>query len=603
MKSINSINIENIKGIEKLTFSATINPYMPNFLVAPNGFGKSSLATTFKSLNRDRLKVEEKNYHKGNPELEYLLEIEITNDDNSKTTLTANKDKNEISKIFDIEVIKSLLKPEANYRKIQGNHITSPTIEVENIYIVENIPEKFELPYQITKFRNSISDNRQIWVDLSGLLINPQFLTRLSNLNILDKFDLVKHQKFINDYKIIVKNLSGKKDEIINELNLHHLDILNNEFVNQIVTLLERFQNKSKAENILEAIQLIELYKSNKNDFYKLFNYNQYRIQKERILTLFNSFKATWKNIQPKEINITRKIKKKTVIVQKNLGIEFPKATDISNGERDVISFIGCLLKTQSNFRGKPTILIIDEVFDYLDDANLLAVQFYITKFIEFFQKREIQFFPMILTHLNPYYFKNYFFSKQKVHYLLSWKGAVDRGIENIVISRNNTKTKTYEDTISSYFLHFNPADFNIENDAKSEFTIQKLGNVNEQLCNSGEFKKSVLKYFDNYVSGKKNYDPISVCIACRILVEQNIYNQLPAELQNDFLETHTTVAKLDFARENTDIIIPEIYYFLGTLYNELLHIRKNNDNSSPIYLKLNNITIKEMIKQLKNNN
>jgi hypothetical protein len=495
-----------------------------------------------------------------------------------------------------------LLKPEANYRNIQGNHITSPTFEVESIHIIENIPDKFELPYQVTKFRRAISDNRQIWVDLSELLSNAQFLIRLANLDVLDKFNLVKQRNIIDDYKKTVKGLNGTKDQIICELNSEYLDILNNKFVGRIVQLLEKFQSKSQGENILEAIQLIELYKSNKDGFYKLFEYKKYSVRKERILTLFNSFKSTWKGIQPKEINITKKVKKKSVLVQKNFGIEFPKATDISNGERDVISFIGCLLKAQSNFRGKPTIIIIDEVFDYLDDANLLAVQFYITKFIQFFQtrKKRVEFFPIILTHLNPNYFKNYFFSKQKVHYLLRWAGTVDRGIENIVISRNNTILKTYEDSISRYFLHFNPTDFDVTTEAKSEFSTQKLGNVHETICNSEEFKKCVFMYFDNYVSGKKNYDPISVCIASRILVEKDIYNQLSANLQSEFIETHSTVAKLEFARENSDVVIPEIYYFLGTLYNELLHIRRNNDNYSPIYLKLNNITIKEMIKQLK---
>lgn len=602
MKSIDSIRIEHVKGIEKLTFTSALNPFMPNFFVAPNGFGKSSMATAFNSLNRDRLKIDEKNLHKGNSALDSLLEIQITNDDNSKSTLTANKDKNEISKIFDIEVIKSLLKPEANYRNIQGNHITSPTIEIESIYIIEDIPEKFELPYQVTRFRNFISDNRQIWVDLSELLSNAKFLERLQMLNVLDKFDLVKQQKIINDYKTMVKGLVGTKDDIIAELNLNHLDILNNEFIANIVQLLEKFQKKSKGENILEAIQIIELYKSNKNDFYKLFNYKRYCIQKEDILKFFNSFKATWKGIQPKEINITKKVNKKTVLVQKNFGIEFPRATDISNGERDVILFIGCLLKTKLNFRRKPTVLIIDEVFDYLDDANLLAVQFYISKFIEFFQdqSKRVEFFPIILTHLNPYYFKNYFFSKQKIHYLLPWKGAVDRDVENIVISRNNTKLEAYGDSISSYFLHFNPSEFDITDDAMSEFAVQKLGSVNKELCKSEEFKKCVFSYFDNYVNGKKNYDPISVCIASRILVEKDIYNQLPAHLQTEFLKTHTTVSKLDFAREKSSVVIPEIYYFLGALYNELLHVRRNIDNSSPIYLKLNNMTIRDMINQLK---
>lgn len=602
MKSIDRILIENVKGIKKETFSFQLIPFMPNFFVAPNGFGKSSLATAFNSLNRDRLKIEETNCHNGDTTVDSILEIQITNDDNSQTTYLANKEKNEISKVFDIAVIRSLLKPEANYRNFQGNHTTSPTIEIESIYIIENIPTKFELPYQVSKYRIQIADNRQIWSDISEILKDQVFLIKLSRLELLDKFDLVKQTKLINDYKIVVKSLAGSKEKIIKEINTNHLGILENIFFKTIVELLEKFQNKSKGENILDAIQLIELYKSNKHDFKTLFEYKHYCIQKEIVLGLFNSFKSTWKNIIPKEINITKKVKKKTILVHKNFGIEFPKATDISNGERDVISFIGCLLKAQANFKGKPTILIIDEVFDYLDDANLLAVQFYITKFIESFQRKKTkpEFFPIILTHLNPHYFKNYFFSKQKVHYLLNWKGAVDRGIENIVISRNNTKLKTYEDNISSFFLHFNPAEIDIEIDAKSEFLIQKLGNVNSLICKSHEFKKSVFVYFDNYVGGKRNYDPISVCIAARILVEKDIFNQLPTALKDDFLKTHTTVAKLDYAKDNSDVVIPEIYYLLGTIYNELLHIRKNNDNSSPIYLKLNNITIKEMIKRIK---
>jgi len=571
-------------------------------LVAPNGFGKSSLATAFNSLNRDKLKIEEKNCHLGDTTKKPILEISCTEADSTQIKLTATKDKNEISKVFDVEVIKNLLRPEANYKNIQGKHITSPTLEIEKIYIIENIPDKFELPYKVTKFRNLISDNRQIWGDISELLQDKVFLTKLSNLGILDKFDLVKQNTLIDSHIDLVKSIAGNKDVIQFELNTNHLSILGNEFFSKIVEVVEQFQDKSKAEAILISIQIIKLYKSNKEDFKKLFEYKYYCIQKANILNLFNSFKATWKGIKPKEINITKKVKKKTVLVQKNFGIEFPKATDISNGERDVISFIGSLLKSQMNFRGKPTILIIDEVFDYLDDANLLAVQYYITKFIEFFQnqKLKVAFFPIILTHLNPHYFKNYFFSNQKIHYLLNWKGAVDRGIESIVISRNNTKNKIYGDNISSYFLHFNPLEFDTEIMTEAEFLLQKLGSVNSSYCKSKDFKVKTLEYFDNYVSGKKNYDPISVCIATRILIEKDIYEQLPIELQQDFLTTHTTVAKLNFAKESTDIVVPEIYYFLGTLYNELLHIRKNNDNVSPIYLKLNNITIKEMIRQVK---
>ncbi len=602
MKSIDKIHIENVRGIENETFQISLIPFMPTFLVAPNGFGKSSIAIAFNSLNRDRLKLDAKNSHLGEISREPLLEIYFTQKDNSKVKLSATKDINEISKVFQVEVIKSLLKPEANLKNFKGIQTTSPTIEIESIYIIEDIPEKFELPYQVSKFKNSINDNRQIWTDISDLLKNRIFINKLESIDILSKFHLVKQTTLIENFIGTVKSIQKNKEEILNELNATQLSILNNEFFNKLVELIEQFKKNTKAESILIAIQVVQLYKTNSEEFKKLFVYKRYCTQKERILKLFKAFKATWKGITPTEINITKRSKGKTVLVQKNFGIEFPIAIDISNGERDVVCFIGSLLKAQLNFKGKPTILIIDEVFDYLDDANLIAVQYYITKFIEYYQstKDKVSFFPIILTHLNPYYFKNYFFSNQKIFYLSNWKGQVDRGVEAFVISRNNSVNRTYTDNVSGYFLHFHTDYFDITAEATTEFTTQRLNNLNPLLCKSDEFKKHISVYFDNYIKGKKNYDPISVCIATRILIEEKTYSMITdVGLQRQFIDTNTTVAKLNLIKENTDIVIPEIYYFLGTLYNELLHLRKNNDNSSPIFLKLNNLTIRRMINEL----
>lgn len=51
---INSITIENVKGIERLEIKQTIQPNRPNILVAPNGFGKSSIAIAFNSLKANK---------------------------------------------------------------------------------------------------------------------------------------------------------------------------------------------------------------------------------------------------------------------------------------------------------------------------------------------------------------------------------------------------------------------------------------------------------------------------------------------------------------------------------------------------------------------
>ena len=58
---ISKIEVNNIKGIENLAINEYIYPNRPNILVAPNGFGKSSLAVAFKTLleNKIKLKPEE----------------------------------------------------------------------------------------------------------------------------------------------------------------------------------------------------------------------------------------------------------------------------------------------------------------------------------------------------------------------------------------------------------------------------------------------------------------------------------------------------------------------------------------------------------------
>jgi len=49
------IEIEHIKGIQHKRFVLDISPNRPSLLVAPNGFGKSSLATAFNSMNNRRI--------------------------------------------------------------------------------------------------------------------------------------------------------------------------------------------------------------------------------------------------------------------------------------------------------------------------------------------------------------------------------------------------------------------------------------------------------------------------------------------------------------------------------------------------------------------
>ena len=51
---ITELHIENIKGLQNFELKQSIQPNRPNILVAPNGFGKTSLAIAFKSLKNSK---------------------------------------------------------------------------------------------------------------------------------------------------------------------------------------------------------------------------------------------------------------------------------------------------------------------------------------------------------------------------------------------------------------------------------------------------------------------------------------------------------------------------------------------------------------------
>ena len=56
---IRKIRIENIRGIEFREISVDVHPNTPTFFVAPNGFGKTSIATAFKSIKQSNLDIDE----------------------------------------------------------------------------------------------------------------------------------------------------------------------------------------------------------------------------------------------------------------------------------------------------------------------------------------------------------------------------------------------------------------------------------------------------------------------------------------------------------------------------------------------------------------
>jgi acetate kinase len=91
---INKIRIENVKGydVQGKDLNVNLDPTKINLCVAPNGFGKSSLATAFESLKKSRLEISEDNKHVGQKNEPSSLKLTIDG-----VEYTANDSKNEFA--------------------------------------------------------------------------------------------------------------------------------------------------------------------------------------------------------------------------------------------------------------------------------------------------------------------------------------------------------------------------------------------------------------------------------------------------------------------------------------------------------------------------
>lgn len=75
MGLISKITVKNIKGFSDRdnSIDVDIKSGKINILVAPNGYGKSSITAAFKSLTKTKIKVEKEDIYKENEQLETSL--------------------------------------------------------------------------------------------------------------------------------------------------------------------------------------------------------------------------------------------------------------------------------------------------------------------------------------------------------------------------------------------------------------------------------------------------------------------------------------------------------------------------------------------------
>ncbi|WP_016899491.1 hypothetical protein [Pseudoalteromonas sp. PAMC 22718] len=573
--TISQIEIRNIKGIAHECFKVQLKACKPNLLVAPNGFGKSSVATAFSSMNTKRIDLAEKDYHKENDKLAPELSVTVNGQ-----KLTADKTKNEIRQQFDVLVVNSGLTPKAK-KHFKG--AVSSTIEVKPITICK-IPAKAEFSYKPTDAKTSFGQNGKILPNVSDLLKDSRLLGTIQGVD-LSKFTQVRIQTAVQAIIDKVNHQNGSAafisqwvlDNCIQELRA----------VTTLNSISERLVQygavDSEIKGFFAAYQIASIHAADPKAFSAATDWLYYVTVKAHYQDLLANFKSsTW---QWAKVEETKK--------KKELVINFPKAHQLSNGQRDIITLVVQLHKTLYEGSKKPLILVIDEVFDYLDDANLVAFQYYVTSIIEEYKARNQVIYPIILTHLDPGVFFDFCFNKHKIqiNYLLSKPVGKSKDILRLVEFRDSEQSedmvRPIRDVLDKHWFHFHPDTHEIA-DGWPSF-------LPNQWKNSDLFKDYFTDELERYLTNR-NYDVVAVCFAVRIVIEHQVYCLLPdADWQEKFISEHGTSNKLDVA-SSAGIDIPESYFLLGIIYNTNLHWNQGRDYVSPLVSKLNHPTIRQLI-------
>lgn len=578
---IKTIEIKNIKGIGHKVFYLDLIPNKPNILVAPNGFGKSSFSIGFDSLKRSKIELDDKSYHQDNTSNRPILSL-VVEDTIGTRTLIANDTTNTISSEFDTFVINSQLMAKSTKMNIGGNVIVKSSLEITPTVLISTIPPKTDFLYSPSTLKLSFGANGKILPNISNAFHCAALISDISDQIDFSKFNQLRNSNQLTTIKAEINAQTGNAESIKLWIAINRTAELEaiTEF-KKLALILRKFDEiKNNVDSFLAAFQIIDVVQSMGADFKKAVNYLCYLDDKGYYEKTIADFNTTRHTIRPKED------KKHNRLI-----VEWPKAHEISNGQRDVLSFITLLMKARRNFKQKNCILIIDEIFDYLDDANLISFQYFVTIMIDEMKKKGKNFFPILMTHLDPLYFNHFCFNRHKIKvvYLKDVPYHSNLNLVKLIKKREDTTIQT---NVDKYHFHYEPTSINLT----TEFTALGLPAT---WGDSTKFHQFVENEVVKYLNNQTDYDPLAICFGVRIRIEKLIYQQITDPVKKAaFLAEHGTKKKLEYC-ETIGHSVPEIYYLLGIIYNDRLHWREGIDNVRPVAIKLENLTIKHLINEI----
>lgn len=596
MNLIQRIKIENIKGKSSFEVSFTnLTANQPNIVVAPNGYGKSTIATAFKAAQHGKLKLDPRDIYQQNPDNHPKLEIELLGD--HAGNFIASDTESNISSNISLGVISSPLYAKSTTRHYGARTASTADLRIEDIIVYPSIPERCSIDYSYNQIKRDFENKGKLFLNISEMLLNCGNIGRILEIreNLNKCISQARIQSSFSDFLNACPN-RGTTEEIKRAIPLDRIAALrNNDNVAALFDCINEMAHKPSEwqpiDVVFTAIQLCKVigyhYDAGDRDIIKkAYAYLEYKAVREIIDNRLEDFNTTGRTIRTREDH-------------GKLIVGFERADSLSNGERDILSFVVNITKFEHLFRKTVGILIIDEVFDYLDGSNMLAVQYYLIELVKSCKAKGKVLFPIIFTHLDPAVFSNYYFQKKKIHYI-SLSAPIELRSDLVKMLRlreSGTLCDEEKQEIEKYYLHYVD-----ENHTLNAELAQKVA-LDFSDSNTSFRTKLYAEITEKYLS-EATYNPVMVIAGLRIKIEEVIYQQLDPEKQESYIAEHKVINKLNYAIAQ-GVDVPELFFLLQPLYNDGLHLGGNDDvvrsKIKSSYLKTNNLHIKRMIKELFN--
>ena len=164
------------------------------------------------------------------------------------------------------------------------------------------------------------------------------------------------------------------------------------------------------------------------------------------------------------------------------------------------------------------SLLVIDEVFDYLDDASLLVAQHFLLELMKQFKDAGKSIYVVILTHRDPSQFKSFRFKKLHASYISPVENGAEKGcLHKILVDRGRCKRELQHiyEAVSSHYLHFSDCQA-APQDVRAYVAQQMLGNAPKEPAS---FRNEMESRLGDYFS-EKPFSSSEVCCGIRIAVD-----------------------------------------------------------------------------------